>query len=156
MAPIRIALLGSGIFAREAHAPALRLLAEDFEVAAIYSRSSEHAAALAATFPGPVALYTDLSELLAREDIEAVCAAALAADCRSYRAVKRALERRTAARAAFARPALAQIAPEIPAIDDYQRFFDFHAKQETHHADDDDGTTEIAARAAPLGHERNP
>src|SRR5215470_566375 len=72
MAPIRIALLGSGIFAHEAHAPALRQLAEDFEVAAIYSRSSEHAAALAVTFPGPVALYTDLSELLAREDIEAV------------------------------------------------------------------------------------
>ena len=72
MAPIRIALLGSGIFAHEAHAPALRQLPEEFELVAICSRSSEHAAALAATFATPVALYTDMSELLAREDIEAV------------------------------------------------------------------------------------
>ena len=72
MAPIRIALLGSGIFAHEAHAPALLQLAEDFEVVAIYSRNSERALALAATFTGPVALYNDLSEVLAREDIEAV------------------------------------------------------------------------------------
>ena len=72
MAPIRIALLGSGIFAREAHAPALRVLSEEFEVVAIYSRSSENAAALAATFPQPVDLYTEVSELLARDDIEAV------------------------------------------------------------------------------------
>src|SRR5262249_38525032 len=42
------------------------------EVVAIYSRSHERAAALAATFPHPIALYTDLGELLAREEIEAV------------------------------------------------------------------------------------
>jgi len=108
--------------------------------------------------PGQKALYglTNLPKKHHREDIEAVCAAALAADCRSYRAVKRALERRTAARAALARPALAQVAPEIPAIGDYQRFFDFHAKQETHHADVVDGTPEISTRTAPLGNERNP
>ena len=79
--------------------------------------------------PGQKALY-GLANLLknhAREDIEAVCEAALAADCRSYRAVRRALERRSNARAAAA-PQLTQASPEIRAIEDYQRFFDTHAK----------------------------
>jgi transposase len=79
---------------------------------------------------GQKALYglTNLPKHHHREDIEAVCQAALAAECCSYRAVKRALERRTAARTATPSPALVQVAPEIPAIEDYQRFFDVHTK----------------------------
>jgi len=50
MATIRIAVLGSGIFAREAHAPAFGALEDRFEIVAIFSRSIENAAALAATF----------------------------------------------------------------------------------------------------------
>ena len=78
---------------------------------------------------GQKALYglANLPKTYPREDIEAVCEAALAADCRSYRAVKRALERRSDARAAAA-PQLTQASPEIRAIEDYQRFFDTHAK----------------------------
>jgi predicted dehydrogenase len=72
MAPIRIALLGSGIFARDNHAPALRALENMYQVVAIFSRSMERAAALAATFPYPIAAYTDMPALLARDDVEAV------------------------------------------------------------------------------------
>jgi len=72
MTPLRIALLGSGIFAREAHLPALMALPELFEVAAIYSRTADKAGALAAMLPKPVDTYTDLGALLRRDDIEAV------------------------------------------------------------------------------------
>ena len=80
---------------------------------------------------GQKALYglTNLPRKHQREDIEAVCAAALAAQCSSYRAVKRAIERRTAARLAQTKPALAQAAPEIASISDYQRFFDEYCRQ---------------------------
>jgi predicted dehydrogenase len=70
--PIRLALVGSGIFARDAHLPALAALPNLFEVAAIYSRSAEKVAALAARLPTPVDTYTDLPLLLSRKDIEAV------------------------------------------------------------------------------------
>lgn len=72
MAPIRLAILGSGIFARDAHLPALKMLSDTYEVVALYSRNHETATALAATLPGQVATYTDLTPLLARTDIEAV------------------------------------------------------------------------------------
>jgi transposase len=80
---------------------------------------------------GQKALYglTNLPKKHHREDIEAVCAAAFAANCWSYRAVKRALERRTEARLARSNPALSQTAPEIAPISDYQRFFDEHSQQ---------------------------
>ena len=80
---------------------------------------------------GQKALYglTNLPRKHQREDIEAVCAAALAANCCSYRAIRRALERRTAARLERVSPALAQTAPEIAPISDYQRFFDEHSQQ---------------------------
>lgn len=70
--PIRLALIGAGIFAREAHAPALAALAEAFEVVAIFSRSAESAARLNALLPAPAQPYHDLPALLARQDIEAV------------------------------------------------------------------------------------
>jgi transposase len=80
---------------------------------------------------GQKALYglTNLPRKHQREDIEAVCAAALAAQCCSYQVIRRALERRTAARLAGPIPALSQAAPEIAPISDYQRFFDEHARQ---------------------------
>jgi hypothetical protein len=76
--------------------------------------------------PGQKALYglANLPRTYRREDIEAVCQAALAAECRSYRAIQRALERRGGA----APPMLRQVAAEIRAISDYQGFFDAHAK----------------------------
>ena len=70
--PIRLAVLGSGIFVRDGHLPALKALPDLFEVVAIYSRNAEKAAELAATLPGPAAVYSDLPALLSRGDIEAV------------------------------------------------------------------------------------
>ncbi len=72
MSPLRLGILGGGIFARDAHLPALRALADTFEVVAIFSRSPEKAAALAATLPHKAATYTDSAALLARDDIDAV------------------------------------------------------------------------------------
>lgn len=103
----------------------VRLLAR---VAKIGPSTARFGEALFATLgrPGQRALYglANLPRTFRREDIEAVCEAALAADCRSYRAVRRALERRDAAAPA----SLTQAAPEIRAIGEYQGFFDAHAK----------------------------
>ncbi len=70
--PVRIALVGAGIFVRDAHLPSLLRLPERFQIVAIYSRQEATAAALAQQIPYPVELYTDLAALLARDDIEAV------------------------------------------------------------------------------------
>ena len=70
--PIRLALIGAGIFAAEAHVPALQKLQDSFEIAAIYSRSQASATKLAAQLPYQVDTYTDLSAVLARADLEAV------------------------------------------------------------------------------------
>src|SRR5258708_29016971 len=72
MAPIRIALLGSGIFAREKHLPALIAPGSGFQIVGIYSRSKENAQSLAATVPYPVDTFTEFPALLARDDVDAV------------------------------------------------------------------------------------
>jgi predicted dehydrogenase len=70
---ISIALLGAGIFAREAHLPAI-LKNPSFDLKAIYSRTLESAKALAKTVSEDVQAYDEssLDELLARDDISAV------------------------------------------------------------------------------------
>ncbi len=70
--PVRLALIGAGIFARDAHLPAIQALGDAFDVVAIYSRTHASADALAGRLAKPVNIYTDLSALLARDDIEAV------------------------------------------------------------------------------------
>lgn len=72
--PIRLAVLGTGLFAREAHIPALNALRDTFEIAAIYTRdvSSRSAAEAARLVPGEVTITDDLDGLLARDDIDAV------------------------------------------------------------------------------------
>jgi len=69
---IRLALIGAGIYARDAHAPAVRALDDHFEVKAIYSRTEANARALAETFDYPIDVATDIDALLARGDIDAV------------------------------------------------------------------------------------
>ena len=87
---VRIAMVGAGIYTRDAHLPALARLQERFELAAIFSRSESSARALAehwhaltaaagheagaAPPAGPSApeLFTDFAALLARDDIAAV------------------------------------------------------------------------------------
>lgn len=70
--PIRLALIGAGIFARDVHIPALQTLSDIFEIVAVYSRSQANAMALARQLPGQVEATTDLPALLVRDDIEAV------------------------------------------------------------------------------------
>lgn len=70
--PVRIALIGSGIFARQAHLPALRQLEDHFEIVAVYSRTLENAERLAREISPTVEATTDLDSLIARDDIEAV------------------------------------------------------------------------------------
>ncbi|MFN8467982.1 MAG: Gfo/Idh/MocA family oxidoreductase [Caldilineaceae bacterium] len=88
---VRLAMVGAGIYTRDAHLPALARLQERFELAAIFSRSESSAQALAEHWQtlitagaghetglaSPVStsapeLFTDLAALFARGDIEAV------------------------------------------------------------------------------------
>jgi predicted dehydrogenase len=70
--PIRLALVGTGLFAQDAHLPALQTLGDRFQIVAVYSRSRANAEALAAQIPGSPQIYTDLDVLLANADVEAV------------------------------------------------------------------------------------
>lgn len=70
--PIRLALVGAGIFAQNAHLPALLTLQDRIEIVAVYSRTHMTAATLAQRVGEGAAVYTDLSALLARPDIDAV------------------------------------------------------------------------------------
>jgi predicted dehydrogenase len=70
--PIRLAVIGAGIYARDAHTPALLRLHDRFEVVAVCARTQASADALAAHFGGDVTGCTDVAALLARDDVEAV------------------------------------------------------------------------------------
>lgn len=70
--PIRLALIGAGVFARDAHLPSLLKHPDRFEIAAIYSRTAQSAQSLAELVPYPTEVHTDLDALLNRSDIEAV------------------------------------------------------------------------------------
>lgn len=70
--PIRLALIGAGLFARDAHIPAILALGEVFKIVAVYSRTYANAAARAAEIPYPVEATDNLPGLLARDDIDAV------------------------------------------------------------------------------------
>jgi len=69
---LRVALVGAGIYAREAHLPAWLKLAERARVVAVSARTPESARSLAALFPHDVAVEMDYDRLLARDDIDAV------------------------------------------------------------------------------------
>jgi len=71
--PLRVALLGAGIFASTAHAPVLQKYPDTFDCVAVWSRRKESAEALANTlhckaFSGD----DDLENLLKRQDVEAI------------------------------------------------------------------------------------
>lgn len=70
--PIRLGIVGAGIFAREAHLPALLSLADEFRIAAVYSRTRAHAQTMAAQVGYSVDVYDSLPALLARPDIAAL------------------------------------------------------------------------------------
>lgn len=79
MQRVRLALIGAGIYARDAYVPALSRLQAPFDLAAIWSRSDASAAALADRWRSltqlPVETATDLDALLSRQDIDAVAIA---------------------------------------------------------------------------------
>ncbi len=79
--------------------------------------------------PGQRALYglTNLARTYKSADIEAVCARFLDAECISYAAIRRALERQVAAPPASA-PVLVQEGPAIRAIAEYQSFWEAHSQ----------------------------
>ena len=83
--------------------------------------------------PGHRALYglTRLVRAYPRTAIEEVCGRMLAADCFSYSAVKRALERTRSAAAGAAHPALLQSGPAIRDVTEYQEFWDSHSLMHT-------------------------
>lgn len=70
--PIRLAIIGAGIFARDAHLPSLLRHPDQFVIVAIYSRTMTTAQAMAQQIPYAVEIYTELEPLLARPDIDAV------------------------------------------------------------------------------------
>jgi transposase len=89
--------------------------------------------------PGQRALYglTSLTRTYPRVAIEDICGRLLTAECFSYAALKRALERTTAAASIPAAPALTQAGPEIRDVTEYQAFWDSHSlthTQEESHA----------------------
>jgi transposase len=115
---------------------------ETARVLAKVERIGPHAAAFARELfarlgrPGQRAIYglSSLTRTYACVDIEAVCARLLEAQCFSYAALKRALERHAAHTPAVA-PALTQSGPQIRALTEYQSFFETH----THPQEDTDG-----------------
>lgn len=72
MKPIRLALVGAGIFMHDAHLPSLLKLSDAFEVVAVYSRSEASARRLAQLAPGAPRIFTDYGALVADSTIEAV------------------------------------------------------------------------------------
>ena len=86
--------------------------------------------------PGQRALYglTNLPRTYKCADIEAVCTRFLGAECISYAALRRALERQAATPPAAA-PVLVQEGPAIRAIAEYQSFWEAHTQ--THPLEED-------------------
>ena len=70
--PLRTAIVGAGLFARDVHLPTLQSLSDRFQLVAVCSRSQESAEHLAAAAGVPVDVTTDLDALLARDDIDAI------------------------------------------------------------------------------------
>ena len=60
--PLRIGIIGAGLFARQAHLPALNTLGNAVEIAMIASRTAESAAQLARMVDYPVETTTDIDE----------------------------------------------------------------------------------------------
>jgi len=70
--PIRLAIVGAGLFARDSYLPALADLTDQFEVVAVCSRSLDSAKRLAEAIPGKVDSTDDYAGLLARSDVDAL------------------------------------------------------------------------------------
>lgn len=74
MEKVRVAVLGAGLFASQAHLPGIKAH-PGAELVALYSRSREQGERVAAAVGGVPEVTDDLAGLLAREDIQAVTVA---------------------------------------------------------------------------------
>ncbi len=70
--PVRLALLGSGVFVHRAYLPALAEQGDAVEVSVVMSRTRENAERVAAALPGEPDVVTDVDAALARDDVDAV------------------------------------------------------------------------------------
>lgn len=70
--PIKLGVVGAGLFARDAHLPNLLALEKVYQIVAVYSRSEKSAHTFAEKVPYAVDIYHDMAALLAREDLDAV------------------------------------------------------------------------------------
>lgn len=68
--PLRLALIGAGLYAREAHVPALIALQDKYRVVAVASRTLESARERASDFPYPVEATSDIPGVMARADVD--------------------------------------------------------------------------------------
>lgn len=71
-APVRLAVIGAGVFAQSTHIPALALLKEKIEVVGVFSRSLQKARAACLRLGVPSKAFTAVDDLLSRQDIDAV------------------------------------------------------------------------------------
>ena len=128
--------LRKGAFAIEAADRLFNPSRESARLLARAARIGPYTAALAHEIfarlgrPGQRAIYglANLPRRYTRADIEAVCARLLQAQCVSYAALRRALERKQAAAIPAAEPVLTQSDPLIRAIAEYQRFWETHSQ----------------------------
>ncbi len=72
--PVRVAVLGAGLFASQAHMPGIKAH-PDAELIALYSRNKDHAAQIAERVGGVPLITDDLAGLLGRSDLDAVTVA---------------------------------------------------------------------------------
>lgn len=130
--------LRKGTFAIEAGDRLFNPSRESARLLARVARIGPHAAALGRELfarlgrPGQRALYglANLPRRHVRADIEAVCARLLEADCVSYAALRRALERKPAAAIPVAEPVLTQSGPAIREVTEYQKFWETHSQSD--------------------------
>jgi predicted dehydrogenase len=69
--PLKVGLIGAGIFAREAHLPAWQALGDRARIVSVWSRTMEHASELVQSIPG-ASVALSVEEMLASPDIDAV------------------------------------------------------------------------------------
>jgi predicted dehydrogenase len=74
MEKVRVAVLGAGLFASQAHLPGIQAHSQA-ELVALYSRNREQAERVAAKVGGVPEVTTDMEALLARHDLDAVTVA---------------------------------------------------------------------------------
>jgi predicted dehydrogenase len=71
MGALKLGIIGTGIAARDLHAPALRELGDKFDVVAVCNRTKEKAEAFAKLM-GAERVYSDYGEMLEKEGLDAV------------------------------------------------------------------------------------